>query len=434
MNVLVIGSGGREHALVWKLTQSQHVGRISCLPGNAGISEERCTRTGEPVECVPISSEDLPALVAFAKERRPGLTVVGPDNSLAMGVVDRFQEAGLRIFGPNQRAAKIESSKAYSQTFMEKYGVPTAAAATFADPTDAKAFAMTLDGRCAVKADGLALGKGVTICGNLEEATAAIESLLLQKKFGSASERIVIQELLEGPEISLHALCDGTTVRMFPTSQDHKSAFDAGRGPNTGGMGAICPTPYLTESELKDVEGQVIDPWKVGCASEGIDFRGLLYPGVILTKAGPKVFEFNARFGDPEAQVYLPILENDLLEVLEACVDGCLDQVPLTWASAYVVCVVMASKGYPGPYEKGRTIKGLSIADSLQDTKVFHASTVKAGGETRTNGGRVLGVTAWRDTLEEAKAAAYAAVDSIYFEGAFYRRDIAEKAIRSATA
>ncbi len=351
-----------------------------------------------------------------------------------MGVVDRFQEAGLRIFGPNQRAAKIESSKAYSQTFMGKYGVPTAAAATFADPTDAKAFAMTLDGRCAVKADGLALDKGVTICSNLEEATGAIESLLLQKKFGSASERIVIQELLEGPEISLHALCDGTTVRMFPTSQDHKSAFDAERGPNTGGMGAICPTPYLTESELKDVEGQVIDPWKVGCASEGIDFRGLLYPGVILTKAGPKVFEFNARFGDPETQVYLPILENDLLEVLEACVDGCLDQVPLTWASAYVVCVVMASKGYPGPYEKGRTIKGLSIADSLQDTKVFHASTVKAGGETRTNGGRVLGVTAWRDTLEEAKAAAYAAVDSIYFEGAFYRRDIVEKAIRSATA
>jgi phosphoribosylamine--glycine ligase len=429
MNLLVIGSGGREHALVWKLAQSVHVDRIWCAPGNAGIGEERCTRTGTLVECVPLSAEDLPALLTFAQERRPGLTVVGPDNPLAMGVVDLFQKVGLRIWGPNQRAAQIESSKTFSQTFMEKYGVPTAVASAFTEVTEAKAFASALNGRCAVKADGLALGKGVTICSTEKDANEVIGSMLLDKAFGSASERIVIQELLEGPEISLHAFCDGRTVRLFPTSQDHKRALDGDHGPNTGGMGAYCPTPYLTNPELKEAERLVIDPWLAGCAAEGIDFRGLLYPGVILTEGGPKVFEFNARFGDPETQVYLPVLQNDLLEVFEACVDGCLDQVLLTWAPVYAVCVVMASAGYPGPYQKGHPIKGLPTANALQNTKVFHASTVEVNGEVVTNGGRVLGVTAWRETLREAQLAAYSAVDCIAFEGAFSRRDIAAKAL-----
>ncbi|MBT3343837.1 MAG: phosphoribosylamine--glycine ligase [Gemmatimonadetes bacterium] len=427
--LLVIGSGGREHALVWKLAQSPSVERIWCAPGNAGIGAERCARTGNQVECLPISAEDVPALVALAQELRPDLTVVGPDNPLALGVVDRLQDAGHRVWGPNQRAALIESSKTFSQKFMEDHGVPTAAAGAFTDPGEAKSFAAGLGGRCAVKADGLALGKGVTICTSLEEAGEAIDAMLLEKALGSASHQIVIQELLEGPEISLHAFCDGETVKLFPTSQDHKRAFDADLGPNTGGMGAYCPTPFLSAAELEEVGRQVLDPWRAGCAREDIDFRGLLYPGVILTPSGPKVFEFNARFGDPEAQIYLPMLETDLLEILEASVDGCLDQVSVRWAPGFAVCVVMASGGYPGSYETGKVIEGLQEADELHNTKVFHAATVEVDGTLRTNGGRVLGVTAWRDSLQEAQTAAYAAVDRIRFDGAFCRRDIASKAL-----
>ncbi len=432
MNLLVIGSGGREHALVWKLAQSPDAHRIWCAPGNAGIAEERCARMGTQVECVSIGAEDIPELLSFARERRPDLTVVGPDNPLALGVVDEFQRAGLRIWGPNRMAARIESSKTFSQEFMERHGVPTATAGAFTEPDEAKVFARRFEGKCAVKADGLALGKGVMICQNVEEACTAIDSMLVQKAFGRSSEQIVIQELLEGPEISLHAFCDGTNVRLFPTSQDHKRVGEGDSGPNTGGMGAYCPTPFIDDAGLRDVEKTVIEPWRAGCTAERIDFRGLLYPGVILTDSGPIVFEFNARFGDPEAQVYLPILENDLLEVLSACVDGSLDQVRLDWAAAYAVCVVMASGGYPGPYQNGKAIHGLSAANNLMNTKVFHASTTSVDGQVRSNGGRVLGVTAWRDTLEEAVSAAYAAVDLIDFEGCFCRRDIASKGLRIA--
>ena len=428
MNLLVIGSGGREHALVWKLAQSPHVDRIWCAPGNPGIGEERCTKTAAQVECIPIAAEDLPTLLSFAQEKCPGLTVVGPDSPLAMGIVDLFQERGLRIWGPSQKAAQIESSKAFSQRFMEKHGVPTAAAGTFSDATQAKAFAATLGGKCAVKASGLAFGKGVTICSSKEQANEAIDAMLLGRAFGAASETVIVQEFLIGPEISLHAICDGKTARLFPTSQDHKRAFDADRGPNTGGMGAYSPTPFLADSKLKDAGKLLLDPWRAGCVAEGIDFRGLLYPGVILTEAGPKIFEFNARFGDPEAQVYLPRLDNDLVELLEASVDGTLAEVRLRWKPVFTVCVVMASAGYPGNYTKGHPISGLSSANALPNTKVFHAGTAEVDGRIVTGGGRVLGVTAWRSTLREAQAAAYAAVDCIEFNGAFHRRDIAAKA------
>lgn len=430
MKLLVIGSGGREHALVWKLAQSPYVDRIWCAPGNPGIGEERCTETGALVECIAIGVEELSRLLTFALEKKPALTIVGPDNPLALGIVDRFQKQGLRIWGPNQKAAQLESSKAFSQAFMARYGIPTAAAGVFSDATPAKDFAATLGGKCAVKADGLAFGKGVMLCSNETEAHEAIDKILLGRAFGAAGERIVIQELLEGAEISLHAICDGKTAKLFPTAQDHKRAFDGDHGPNTGGMGAYCPTPFLSDRQLTDAGKRLLGPWQAGCAAEGIDFRGLLYPGVFLTQTGPKVVEFNARFGDPETQVYLPGLANDLVELLEASVDGMLDHVQLRWNPVFTVCVVMASEGYPSKHTNGKPITGVATANALPNTKVFHAGTAKVDGRIVTNGGRVLGVTAWNNTLKEAQTAAYAAVERIQFEGAHYRRDIAAKALQ----
>ena len=429
MKVLVLGSGGREHALVWKLAQSPHVTQMWCAPGNAGISEERLAKNGSLVECAGISAEDLPKLLAFAQEKQIDFTVVGPDNSLALGVVDLFQKHGLRIWGPSQRAAQFEASKAYSQDFMERHGIPTARSGTFSDQAAAKDFAVTLGGRCAVKADGLALGKGVLICQNLAEANKAIDEILISKAFGTAGARIVIQEFLEGMEISLHALCDGKTAKLFPTSQDHKRALDGDQGLNTGGMGTYSPAPFLTDAELAGVGAKILNPWLKGCATDGIEFRGLLYPGVMLTKDGPKVIEFNARFGDPEAQVYLIRLENDLIELLEASVDGALSKVDLKWSPMASVCVVMASGGYPASYAKGKPISGLAKAGRLPNTKVFHAGTARTGDQIVTNGGRVLGVTAWAKNLSEARASAYAAVERIQFEGAHFHRDIASKAL-----
>ena len=429
MKVLVLGSGGREHALVWKLAQSPHIAQMWCAPGNAGISEERLAKNGSLVECVNISAEDLPKLLAFAQEKQIDFTVVGPDGSLALGVVDLFQKNGLRIWGPTQRAAQFEASKVYSQDFMERHGIPTARSEIFADAAAARNFATTLDGRCAVKADGLALGKGVLICQNVEEANKAIDEILVSKAFGSAGARIVIQEFLEGMEISLHALCDGKTAKLFPTSQDHKRALDGDLGLNTGGMGTYSPAPFLTDAELADVGAKILNPWLKGCAADGIDFRGLLYPGVMLTKDGPKVIEFNARFGDPETQVYLTRLEYDLVELLSASVDGTLGNMELRWSRTASVCVVMASGGYPGSYAKGKPISGLAEAGALPNTKIFHAGTAKAGDQIVTNGGRVLGVTAWAGTLSAARDAAYQAVERIHFEGAHYRHDIAAKAL-----
>ncbi len=429
MKVLVIGSGGREHALVWKLAQSPHITQMWCAPGNAGIAEERLAKNQSAVECVNIGAEQLPQLLAFAQEKQIAFTVVGPDNPLALGIVDLFEKNGLRIWGANQKAAQFESSKAFSQDFMERHGIPTARSGTFAEQDAAKKFAANLNGRCAVKADGLALGKGVLMCGNVAEANKAIDEILVSKAFGSAGSKIVIQEFLEGMEISLHALCDGKTAKLFPTAQDHKRALDGDLGLNTGGMGTYSPAPFLTDAELASVGAKILKPWLKGCAADGIVFKGLLYPGVMLTKDGPKVIEFNARFGDPEAQVYLTRLENDLMELLEASVDGALDKIELRWNPMSSVCVVMASGGYPGSYSKGKPISGLVEAGQLPHTKVFHAGTARAGDQIVTNGGRVLGVTAWAKDLSGAMNAAYAAVERISFEGAQYRRDIAAKAL-----
>jgi phosphoribosylamine--glycine ligase len=428
MKLLVIGSGGREHALVWKLAQSPHATRLWCAPGNAGMAGERLAVNGTPVECVNLGAEDLPGLLAFAQAQRPDLTVVGPDNPLALGIVDRFQSQGLRIWGVNQRAAQFEASKVFSQQFMARHGIPTAAAAAFDEVTAAKQFAASL-GRCVVKADGLALGKGVLLCADAREAARAVDEIMVGQAFGAAGARVVIQEFLEGIEVSLHALCDGQTAKLFPTAQDHKRALDGDHGLNTGGMGTYSPTPFLSETQLEQVGRAILDPFMRGCAAEGIDYRGLLYPGIMLTAAGPKVLEFNARFGDPETQVYLTRLDNDLLELLDACVDGTLARMNLRWNPRASVCVVMASGGYPGSYVKGKVITGLDAADALPGTKVFHAGTALRDGQVVTNGGRVLGVTALGRDLQAAQTAAYTAVEHLKFEGAHFRRDIAAKAL-----
>ncbi len=429
MKIFVIGSGGREHALVWKLAQSARTTGLWCAPGNAGIASETLARNGARVETVALGAEDLQGLLAFAREKKPDLTVVGPDNPLAAGVVDLFQKHGLRIWGPNQKAAQFEASKVFAQSFMERHGIPTARAGVFDQAEPARAFAASLEGRCAVKADGLALGKGVLVCASVREAERAIAEVLVSRAFGAAGTRIVIQEFLEGTEVSLHALCDGRCAKLFPTTQDHKRAFDGDQGPNTGGMGAYSPAPFLSDADLKQVERQIMDPWLAGCLEEKIDFRGILYPGVMLTKDGPKVLEFNARFGDPETQAYLTRLENDLVELLEASIDGTLRDAHLRWRPDPSVCVVMASGGYPGAYAKGKPIEGLDAAARLDRTKVFHAGTAWRGDKVVTHGGRVLGVTAWAKDLGAAQAKAYEAVAQIQFEGSFFRRDIAAKGL-----
>lgn len=437
MKVLVIGSGGREHALVWKLAQSPRVSTMWCAPGNAGIAAEALASNGTPVQCLNLAAENLSGLLAFAAEKRVDLTVVGPDNPLAMGIVDQFQEKGLRIWGPNQRAAQFESSKAFSQAFMEKYGIPTARSKTFSLAGAAKRFAAELRGRCAVKADGLALGKGVLLCRSEEEAFRAIDDMLVHQKFGAAGRQVVIQELLEGMEISLHALCDGRVSRLFPTAQDHKRVGEGDTGANTGGMGAYSPTPFLDAAGMEQMADRILAPWERGCRGEGIDFRGILYPGVMLTRNGPKVLEFNARFGDPETQAYLMLMSKDLLDLIDLSLDGGLEGLTKDFVASYfrgvAVCVVMASAGYPGPCEKGKVIRGLEEAGRLPRTKVFHAGTARADGEFVTNGGRVLGVTAAGATLAEARARAYQAVRKIQFDGAQFRRDIGAKALGSAT-
>ena len=442
MKLLVIGSGGREHALVWKLAQSPHVTQMWCAPGNAGIGRERLAKNGALVECVNIGAEDLPKLLAFAQEKKADLTVVGPDNPLALGIVDLFQSNGLRIWGVNQKAAQFESSKVFSQKFMEKYGIPTARAITVTSEifphaprskiSEHREFMLFLleNKKCVVKADGLALGKGVLICNGRSEIYGTMLEMVSGRKFGDAGKKVVLQEYLEGTEVSLHALCDGKNAKFFPTSQDHKRALDGDAGLNTGGMGTYSPTPFLTDAQLADTAKKILEPFMRGCVAEGIDYRGILYPGIMLTKSGPKVLEFNARFGDPETQVYLTRLENDLVELLDASVSGTLGKMELKWSPLASVCVVMASGGYPGSYAKGKVIRGLDDAAKLPNTKVFHAGTARAREQIVTNGGRVLGVTALGKDLKAAQAAAYAAVDRIAFDGAHYRRDIAAKAMQ----
>ena len=429
MKILVIGGGGREHALVWKLAQSPRSTQIWCAPGNAGIANETLKSNDSKVECVNIGAEDLDSLLDFARDNEADLTIVGPDNPLAMGIVDKFQTNGLRAWGPTKQAAQFESSKIFSQEFMDRNGVPTMKSSSFKAPSDAKVFAAELEGRCAVKADGLALGKGVLICNSIDEANLAIEQIMTDRAFGDAGSSVLVQELIAGMEVSLHALCDGKTAKLFPSSQDHKRALDDDLGLNTGGMGTYSPVPLLDKDKLYEIADAVIEPWLAGCIREGIDFRGMIYPGIMLTDSGPKVLEFNARFGDPETQVYLTRLENDLIDLLEASIDGTLDKHELQWSNQSAVCVVIASGGYPGNYEKGKIISGLEAADALPGVKVFHAGTKIENNAIVNSGGRVLGVTALGDNLLSARNLAYEAVDKIQFDGAFSRKDIAVKAL-----
>jgi phosphoribosylamine--glycine ligase len=421
MKVLVVGSGGREHALAWKLRQSPRVTALFCAPGNAG--------TATLGSNVPIAVSDIAALADFAAGEGIGLTVVGPDDALAAGIVDEFQRRGLRIFGPTKEGARFESSKAFAKHFMERHGIPTARFGEFTDSAEAHRFCQKMTYPVVIKADGLALGKGVIIAQNAAEAAMAIYRIMDQRQFGEAGRRVVIEEFLTGEECSLHALVDGSSYAIFPSAQDHKRALDGDQGLNTGGMGAYSPAPVLTPELERAAREQVMEPFVRGLQADGLAFKGLLYPGLMVTPQGLKVLEFNCRFGDPETQAFMPRLKSDLVEAMEAVIDGRLSGCKLEWTDEAAVCVVMASGGYPGDYAKGREIGGIADAESTGAT-VFHAGTKISEGRLVTSGGRVLGVTALGADVRAAREDAYAAVGKIRFQDAHYRRDIAARALK----
>jgi len=422
MKILVIGSGGREHALVWKLKQSPRVTEVFCAPGNAGI--------GELATNVPVPISDHAALIKFAKEEGIGLTVVGPDDALAAGIVDHFEHAGLRVFGPTQAAARLESSKVFAKEFMQRHGIPTAASGHFTDSAAAHRFCQTSKYPLVIKADGLALGKGVIIAQTPWEAAEAIHAIMEKRQFGAAGDRVVIEEFLTGQECSVHALVDGEHYLLFPAAQDHKQIFDGDKGPNTGGMGTFSPPEKLVTPEIIErIHREVMEPFMAGLKKDNLRFRGLLFPGLMLTPEGPKLLEFNCRFGDPETQVLLPRLQNDLADLLEATIDGTLDTITPVWDARPAVCVIMASGGYPGSYTKGKQITGIADAEALEGVTVFHAGTQRDEKDLVTAGGRVLGVTALGADLRAAQARAYEAVARIHFEGATFRRDIGAKGL-----
>ena len=421
MKILVVGSGGREHALVWKLNQSSRVDRIFCAPGNAG--------TAEIGENVPIPANDLAGLAGFAKENKIGLTVIGPDDPLAAGVVDLFEAEGLRVFGPSQSAARLESSKIFAKEMMRKNKIPTARGAAFTKIEAALAFVEEARFPLVIKADGLALGKGVIIAQDAAEARRAVESMMTERRFGEAGTRLLIEECLTGSECSLHALVDGKDYRMLATARDHKRAYDGDTGPNTGGMGAFSPADNFDVDLQTQFGREVMLPLLDGLIASGVIFRGLLFPGLMVTAKGPRVLEFNCRFGDPETQVILPRLKSDLLELLEATIDGTLEGTTIEWDERAAVTVVLASGGYPDKYETGKPIRGLEALAKASDVTVFHAGTQKKDGMVVTSGGRVLAVTALGESVAAARARAYDAVSQIDFEGCHYRRDIALGAV-----
>ena len=386
MDILIVGSGGREHAIAWAAAKSPKADKIYCAPGNAGIAEF--------AECVDIKAMEFDKLVAFAKEKQIGLTIIGMDDPLVGGVVDAFEAEGLRVFGPRKNAAIIEGSKAFSKDLMKKYNIPTASYENFTDPEQALAYLENVKMPIVLKADGLALGKGVLICETLEEAKAGVKTLMLDKQFGDAGNEIVIEEFMTGREVSVLAFCDGKTIRCMTSAQDHKRAKDGDKGLNTGGMGTFSPSPFYTKEVEEFCEKYVYQPTMDAMASEGRPFTGILFTGLMLTEDGPKVLEYNARFGDPEAQVVLPRMKNDMIEVMEACIDGKLSDVTLEFEENAAVCVVLASDGYPEKYEKGFEIKGLDKFKDQDDYYVFHAGTKFDGDKIVTNGGRVLGVVA----------------------------------------
>lgn len=424
MRVLIVGGGGREHAIAWKVAQSPKVDKLYCAPGNAGIAEV--------AECVDIDVMDFDKLTAFAKEQAIDLTIVGPDDPLAAGAVDAFEAAGLRVFGPRKNAAILEGSKAFSKDLMKKYGIPTAAYETFDNPEAALAYLETADMPIVLKADGLALGKGVLICNDLEEAKEGVKTLMLDKQFGSAGNRIVVEEFMTGREVSVLSFVDGKTIKIMTSAQDHKRAKDGDQGLNTGGMGTFSPSPFYTEEVDAFCKEYIYQKTVDAMSAEGREFKGIIFFGLMLTAKGPRVLEYNARFGDPETQVVLPRMKNDIVDVFEACIDGTLDQVDLQFEDNAAVCVVLASDGYPEHYEKGFKISGLKKFKDADGYYVFHAgSKFHEDGDIVTNGGRVLGVTATGKDLKEARANAYQATEWVEFGNKYMRHDIG-KAIDEA--
>ena len=423
MKVLIVGSGGREHAIAWKVAQSPKVDKIYCAPGNAGIEEY--------AECVSIGAMEFDKLVSFAKEKNIDLTIVGMDDPLVGGIVDAFEAEGLRVFGPRKNAAILEGSKAFSKDLMKKYNIPTAAYENFDSADEAVKYLETADFPIVLKADGLALGKGVLICNTLEEAKEGVKTIMLDKQFGNAGNRLVIEEFMTGREVSVLSYVDGKTIKTMTSAQDHKRALDGDKGLNTGGMGTFSPSPFYTK-EVDDFCNKYIYQATVDAmASEGREFKGIIFFGLMLTEKGPRVLECNARFGDPEAQVVLPRMKNDIIEVIEACIDGTLDKVDLQFEDNAAVCVVLASDGYPVKYEKGFVINGLDNFKGKDGYYVFHAGSKKTDKGIVTNGGRVLGVTAKGKDLKEARKNAYEATKWIDFENKYMRNDIG-KAIDEA--
>ncbi|HIV67942.1 MAG TPA: phosphoribosylamine--glycine ligase [Candidatus Butyricicoccus stercorigallinarum] len=416
MKVLVIGGGGREHAIVWKIAQSEKVDKIYCAPGNAGIEEY--------AECVDIGVMEFDRLTDFAERKGVDLTVVGPDDPLAAGIVDAFEAKGLRVFGPRAAAAQIEASKAFSKDLMEKYHIPTAAHKTFDKAADAMEYLKTARFPIVLKADGLALGKGVLICKDMQEAQAGVRTIMEDKKFGSAGNRMVIETFMTGREVSVLCFCDGTHILPMTSAQDHKRAGDGDTGLNTGGMGTFSPSPFYTDAIARFCEEHIYQPTMDAMKAEGRAFKGVLFVGLMLTEDGPMVLEYNARFGDPETQVVLPRMENDIIDVFEACIDGTLDQIRLKFADNAAVCVVLASEGYPESYEKGRPVQGLDTFKRKDGFYCFHAGSRKEGGQILTNGGRVFGVTALGKDLRSARENAYKATEWVRFDNKYMRHDI----------
>ena len=423
MKVLIVGSGGREHAIAWSVAKSPKVDKIYCAPGNAGIAEF--------AECVNIKAMEFDKLVAFAKENAIDLTIIGMDDPLVGGVVDAFESEGLRVFGPRKNAAIIEGSKAFSKDLMKKYKIPTAAYENFTDPDEAIKYLETAKMPIVLKADGLALGKGVLICNTLEEAKEGVKTLMLDKQFGDAGNEIVIEEFMTGREVSVLAFCDGKTIKCMTSAQDHRRAKDGDQGLNTGGMGTFSPSPFYNDEVEAFCEKYVYQSTIDAMASEGRPFTGILFTGLMITEDGPKVLEYNARFGDPEAQVVLPRMKNDIIDVMEACIDGKLSDVELEFEDNAAVCVVLASDGYPEKYDKGFEIKGLDTFKDKDGYYVFHAGTKFDGDKIVTNGGRVLGVVAKGENLKAARANAYKATEWIDFANKYKRNDIG-KAIDEA--
>jgi len=421
MKVLVIGSGGREHALVWKINQSPKVSKIYCAPGNAGISQL--------AQCINIGPDKIMELADFAQKAKIDLTVVGPELSLSLGIVDEFTKRELKIFGPTKIAAEIESSKAFSKYMMKKYNIPTADYSIFTDNKEALAYIKKRQFPLVLKADGLAAGKGVFIVYNIKEAETSLDSLMNKKIFGDAGRQVIVEDYLEGEEVSVLAFSDGENVVPMVSSQDHKKIYDHDRGPNTGGMGAYSPVPFYDENSKNKVLKGVLKPIIEGLKKEGREYKGVIYAGLVFTKNGIKVLEFNARFGDPETQVLLPGLETDIVEIFMAVVDGRLPKIDIKWKNKPTVCVIAASGGYPAEYQKGKRICGLEKLKNKDDVFAFHAGTKYQEEKMVTFGGRVLGITAWAENIREAKKKAYEGMEKIYFEDMYYRKDIALKAI-----